>query len=155
IARIVERFGLGRSGQGRESLDAFVDEMASRTAKDWLAMARGHERARHSVLRAIRVAADGSWVRRPTAAGLRQLIDLNLGSFIAPGRELLEATTIPVWALQPEEGDYDGGFAAFSELAQQRPGWSARTLEGGMHVVHTHREEVLEQLRSLLETLPD
>lgn len=60
---------------------------------------------------------------------------------------------MPVWALQPQDGDYPGGLAEFAELAEQRPGWSARVLPGGMHVMHTHREELLAELRELLETI--
>ena len=74
LATLVERVGLGRHGVGRESHEAFVEEMASRQAKDWLSMASGHERARATDLRVTRVAADGSWVRRPTIEGLKTIM---------------------------------------------------------------------------------
>lgn len=61
--------------------------------------------------------------------------------------------TAPVWALQPQDGDYSRGFAAFAQLAQERPGWEARVLPGAMHVMHTHREELLEHLREMLATM--
>lgn len=150
---LTDRVGLGRRGVGRESYEAFIDEMARSQAKDWLSMASGYERARATVSRVTRVDADGSWVRRPTIEGLVKTMLLDDDVFAHPGRELLEDMTAPVWALQPQDGDYSRGFAAFAQLAQERPGWEARVLPGAMHVMHTHREEVLEHLREMLATM--
>lgn len=147
------RFGLGVSGQGAENLDRFVEVVAARIVHDWLAVDTSEEPARRSVRRGVLVSDDGSWIRRPTPEACRRLVSLPDDFFARPGRELLERLDVPVWSLQPEKGDYVGGFDGFAEAAAQRPGWVARMLPGDMHVVRTHPKVLADEFRRLVARL--
>ncbi len=150
---LFERFAFGRSGRGLESLETFFDEVSQKYAEDWLITTTSPAVAREGAQRATLVRNDGTWTRQPTLEACREFARFPQVFGVTPGREMLEGLPVPVWSLQPAEGDFAGSYESFAQLARQRPGWAARLLPGDLHLPQANPALIAAELTDLLATL--
>lgn len=152
--QLATRFGLGVTGHDAIDLEWFVTESTERLAGDWLFYTKSRDILEQYVRRGTLQHPDGSWVRRPTPDTNARITALPDDFPYFPGLELLIGAPFPVWGIQPREGDYVDGFAAFEATARERPGWVARRTKGGSYFAHSNPALFRDLLVTLMGRLP-
>lgn len=149
---LVQRFGLGRSGPDRASMEAFADEYVAQIRSDRMARTFDAEAARALILRGITVHADGSWIRRPSIEAIRGLAEMPDHYPYYPGRELLESLSCPIQVITLDQGHYVPGGDVPVDLAAAHPHWDVVTLEGDAEILNSDPDAVVCPIVAFLQS---
>lgn len=153
IDMLAQRFGLGHTGSGSASREAFIEQRCADNAVDLLAAAPDEVTTRSLLRRAIMTASDGSWVLRPLPEAMRALTrDPDLPT-VHPGRELLARLEVPVCAVVLPKGRNGTGGEAMAELAARRSSVRVVTLDSGPFVLYTDPQAVAGVILDTAETI--